>query len=105
MVEEAGKVIITDVFEKFPDLIRISSFVINNNFPARGLAKRLGFKFEGTLEDSIVQSGEPRPASHFGLTKKNWIALCQSQRLSLSSQAALEPQQAPSEDQVNKVRL
>lgn len=78
MIDEACKLILERVFTTMPELLRVSSFVINNNFPAKALARRMGFVQEGILQDSVLQNGEPKPVTHFGLTRRNWNNICQS---------------------------
>ncbi len=72
IIDEAAKVAFEAVFAESPSLLRISSFVINNNYPARKLAQRLGMKIEGVLEDAVLQQGIPKPLTHFGLTRRRW---------------------------------
>jgi RimJ/RimL family protein N-acetyltransferase len=72
IINEAAKLAFNTVFTEHPDLLRVSSFVINNNYPARKLALVLGMKIEGVLEDAVLQSGIPKPLTHFGLTRRRW---------------------------------
>lgn len=72
IIDEAAQIAFDTVFNEFPNLLRISSFVINNNYPARKLAQRLGMKIEGVLEDAVLQQGIPKPLTHFGLTRRRW---------------------------------
>lgn len=74
MIDEAGRLAIRDLFTTDPRLTRVSTIVINNNYPARSLAHRLGFVIEGRCEDMVVQKGIPRPVTHFGLTRRAWLA-------------------------------
>jgi hypothetical protein len=46
-------------------------YMLEKNFPARGLAKRLGFRQEGLIEDLVMQDGVPANVVYFGLTRKN----------------------------------
>ena len=72
IINEAAKIAFGAVFDEHPNLLRISSFVINNNYPARQLARKLGMKTEGVLEDAVLQQGIPKPITHFGLTRRQW---------------------------------
>ena len=74
IINEAAKVAFGAVFTEHPEMLRVSSFVINNNYPARKLALTLGMKIEGVLEDAVLQSGIPKPLTHFGLTRRRWDA-------------------------------
>lgn len=74
LIDEAIRIGMVDTFESDPDLLRISTFVMNTNSPARALLKRIGFVYEGTLRDYSMQNGEPRPISHFGITRREWEA-------------------------------
>jgi RimJ/RimL family protein N-acetyltransferase len=74
IINEAARVAFNTIFTEHPEMLRVSSFVINNNFPARKLALTLGMKIEGVLEDAVLQSGIPKPLTHFGLTRRKWIS-------------------------------
>lgn len=74
MIDEAARMAIEDLFTTDPKLLRVSTIVINNNYPARALAKRVGFIMEGKIEDMVLQKGIPRPVTHFGLTRRAWEA-------------------------------
>ena len=74
IINEAARIAFGQVFQEHPEMLRVSSFVINNNYPARKLALSLGMKIEGVLEDAVLQQGIPKPLTHFGLTRRNWIS-------------------------------
>jgi RimJ/RimL family protein N-acetyltransferase len=63
---------IDDIFSSIPSLTRISALVLENNYPTRSLAKRMGFLREGRFEDMVTQHGEPRSLLHFGMTRRRW---------------------------------
>ena len=86
LVDEAAKQVIGTLFKELPGLLRLNAVVLEKNYPAKGLARRVGFKFEGLLEDSVVQSRSPQNLAWFGLTRRNY-ELCQ---VSLTSQEYLE---------------
>lgn len=72
IIDEAARIAFGTVFAEHPDLLRVSSFVINNNYPARKLAQKLGMRTEGVMNDAVLQGGVPKPLSHFGLTRREW---------------------------------
>ena len=72
LIDEAYRLGVDTIFTEHPDLLRVSSFVLNNNYPARKLALRVGMKIEGVLEDAVLQQGIPKPLTHFGLTRRRW---------------------------------
>jgi RimJ/RimL family protein N-acetyltransferase len=72
LMDEAGKVAIQDIFENIPSLTRVSAAVLNNNSPAKGIAKRLGFKQDGMLPDFLMSKGSVMSVAHFGLTRVSW---------------------------------
>jgi RimJ/RimL family protein N-acetyltransferase len=74
LIDEGYRVALNAVFTENPSLLRASSFVINNNYPARKLALKMGMKVEGVLEDAVLQQGVPKPLTHFGITRRRWIA-------------------------------
>lgn len=74
LINEAYRVAVNAVFQEHPNLLRVSSFVINNNYPARKLALAMGMKMEGILQDAVLQAGVPKPLTHFGLTRRDWIS-------------------------------
>lgn len=86
--EEAGRLAINEIFNEVPTLLRVSGYMVEKNYPARSLCKRLGFKYEGMCEDMFVRGGEPENMVLFGLTRRNY--LCQN-----SSEGSLEPIQLP----------
>ena len=72
-MDQGIRAVLDHVFEVYPNITRISAFVLSNNHPVKGLARRLGFKFEGILEDMVCQRGEPKDIIHFGMTKRRWL--------------------------------
>lgn len=75
IINEAAKIAFKTILEEYPNLLRLSSFVYNNNYPARKLALGLGMKLEGVLHDAVLQQGVPKPLTHFGLTRREWTRL------------------------------
>jgi RimJ/RimL family protein N-acetyltransferase len=45
---------------------------IHTNAPAKALAKRLGFRYEGCLRDAITIKDVPSNMALFGLTRRDW---------------------------------
>lgn len=75
IIDEAQQLALKATFEENLGLLRVSSFVINNNYPARALARRMGYVVEGRLEDMVLQGGVPKAITHFGLTRRRWEEL------------------------------
>lgn len=73
LIEQAGRIIITSLFENDPDLSRISISVESHNKAAINLAKRLGFVQDGFFKDMIVQNGKLRSATHLGLLRSEYV--------------------------------
>jgi RimJ/RimL family protein N-acetyltransferase len=73
LINEAYRLAVNTVFLEHPSLLRVSSFVINNNYPARKLALSVGMKVEGVMHDAVLQQGIPKPLSHFGMTRRDWM--------------------------------
>jgi RimJ/RimL family protein N-acetyltransferase len=92
--DEAGQILIKDVFDSTPELLRLSAAIISKNYPARELCKRLGFEREGTFKNFILQNSNPMDVVHYGMTRERWNELCQWQA---SSQPSSELAEAPSE--------
>jgi len=74
LVDEAAKLAFQWAFDTYQPLTRLSACIYDKNYPAQNLAKRLGFKREGLIEDMFVLDGQPRNMAHFGLTRKAWQA-------------------------------
>lgn len=66
LIEQAGNLVVEDIFEQNPGLNRISIAVEENNKAAISLAKRCGFKQDGCFRDMIMKAGKPVTATHFG---------------------------------------
>lgn len=81
LIDEAQQTALRVIFEENPDLLRVSSFTINNNYPARALALRMGYTIEGKMQDMVLQNGIPKPITHFGLTRRRWEEINASQNL------------------------
>ena len=74
LINEAYRLAVNTIFSENPSLLRVSSFVINNNYPARKLALNVGMKLEGVMQDAVLQGGIPKPLTHFGMTRRDWIS-------------------------------
>lgn len=70
LVEEAMALFIPQVFESLPHLLRISALLDESNAPAKGLLKRLGFRFEGVTQGAVLVGGVPRARVQFGLVRE-----------------------------------
>jgi RimJ/RimL family protein N-acetyltransferase len=100
-MDEAGAEAIKAVFA-IPELLRVSAYTLVRNFPAKALARRLGFGFEGVLSDMVLRDGEPQAIAHFGLTRSNWEQKCQQHSQSLLPRPSEEVSSEPSADLVSK---
>lgn len=72
LVDQAGQRLMGYLFETMPTLTRITVSVLSTNAPAKALAKRLGFIYEGCLRDAITVQDHPANMSLFGLTRRDW---------------------------------
>jgi RimJ/RimL family protein N-acetyltransferase len=72
LIDEAGRTAIKDVFDHLPALSRVSAAVLASNSPARGIARRLGFRQEGVFPHFVRQNSLPLDVVHFGLTRERW---------------------------------
>jgi RimJ/RimL family protein N-acetyltransferase len=72
LLEEALHLGIENIFTALPTLARVGFYLSERNTPAKQLAKRLGFKFEGLFEDMVVNGGKPEGTAYFGLTRRVW---------------------------------
>jgi len=73
LVEEALSVFLPALLDSAPDLLRISVLLDEANTPAKGLVKRLGFRFEGVTQSAILMAGVPRSRVQFGLTRERGL--------------------------------
>jgi RimJ/RimL family protein N-acetyltransferase len=73
-IDEGITAAVGEIFSTEPSLTRVSAYVLENNAPVKGLARRLGFRFEGCFHDMVTQNNEPRNILLFGMTKKDWQA-------------------------------
>lgn len=72
LVDEACLLVLKVMFEELPTVSRVSASMLEKNHPAKGLFKRLGFKFEGILQDAVMQANSPSNLVLFGLTRRNY---------------------------------
>jgi RimJ/RimL family protein N-acetyltransferase len=72
LVDQAGQRLMQYLFETMPTLTRITVSVLSTNAPAKALAKRLGFVYEGCLRDAITIQEYPANMALFGLTRRDW---------------------------------
>jgi len=70
-VEEALSLWLPSLFLSRPTLLRVSALLDESNTPAKGLLRRLGFRFEGAARDAVLQGGQARSRVMFGLTYKD----------------------------------
>lgn len=69
LAEEAAKLVIQDVWDQYPALLRQSCLMNTKNFPARRLAMRCGFKVDGVFEKFFKAGGKPANAVHLGMLR------------------------------------
>jgi len=97
LVEEALGLFLPGVFEAYPSLLRITARLDEANTPAKGLFKRMGFRFEGVAQSAVMQGGLPRSRVQFGLTRERALIppMEVSPVVSDVEECAAEPQQEP----------
>jgi len=79
LVDEAAGMVVKDLFEGIPSLLRLTTYMSERNSPAKALVRRLGFKMEGIVEDGIMYENSPQNLVLFGLTRRNYNTQCQPQ--------------------------
>lgn len=72
LVDEATEMVLRDVFEGIPTLLRLTAVVNERNAPAKALLRRAGFKMEGIVEDGILVENSPQNLVLYGLTRRNY---------------------------------
>lgn len=90
LVDEATDLVLADLFEGLPSLLRVSAYMADKNAPAKALVRRHGFRYEGLIEDSILVENSPENLVLFGLTRRNYNALCQPKCLVESEPVSVE---------------
>jgi RimJ/RimL family protein N-acetyltransferase len=98
LVDEAGLLVLKRLFAEIPTLNRVSAYMIEKNFPAKALCKRVGFKFEGLMEDAITKNGCEENMVLFGLTRRNYNLCLTSSEGSLELTPRLQPLVIPKMD-------
>lgn len=105
LIDEAMRMTIESLFTEAPTLTRIGAWVLEKNFPAKALFKRLGFKFEGMCEDMVVIKEQPENIVYFGMTKRSWNSIWHSQQSHPSQLASLEVSSVEPEAQESREEL
>jgi RimJ/RimL family protein N-acetyltransferase len=83
LIDEAVELAVKDLYARYQTLLRISAMAAQSNWLVKELARRTGFVFEGTFEDSYTYEGDPRNVVHYGLTRRRFEGeLCRSLQLS-----------------------
>jgi RimJ/RimL family protein N-acetyltransferase len=72
LMDDAVTTAIGHLFTADPQLLRVSAYILPGNSLVQGMAKRLGFAYEGFLRDMVTQGGKPKGVLHFGLTRYRW---------------------------------
>lgn len=73
LVDQAGRLLVTHAFNTYPTLERITSMILSNNAPAKALARRNGFRYEGCIRNAIKLKTGIAHMALFGLTRQDWI--------------------------------
>lgn len=73
--EQAGKMVVDEIFTTQPQLTRISASILANNSAAVGLSKRLGFIKDGYFKDMVTVNGKPQDAVHLGILRRTYGAV------------------------------
>jgi hypothetical protein len=95
LVDEAGHLAISEMFKEIPTLLRVSGYMVEKNFPARSLCKRLGFTYEGLIADMFMRDGKPENMVLFGLTRREYECL----NSSVESSGVIPPTKIPTPKQ------
>lgn len=69
LTEQAGQLVIPEIFKAVSELQRLSVATLANNYAARNLAQRCGFKREGYFKAMTTFKGKPMDVVHFGLLR------------------------------------
>lgn len=72
IMDEAGQLVIKDLFDNLPSILRLSAWIFKNNIPAQHYVVRAGFRKEGVLRDYILQDGAPKTIFQYGLTRREY---------------------------------
>lgn len=72
LIEEASKLVITELFTSNEQLCRLSAMVFDKNAPAKSLLVRMGFKREGIFPEFVRQNNLPVTIAHYGLTRSSY---------------------------------
>lgn len=69
MAEQAGRLIMGDLWTRFPGLLRLSAFTYARNKAAISYLRKLGGKQDGYFENMGVSKGIPQDVVHFGMLR------------------------------------
>jgi RimJ/RimL family protein N-acetyltransferase len=72
LIDEAAELVAKTAFNNVPDLLRLGAYLDEANGPAKGLLKRLGFRFEGVCHDAALRGGQLRNLVYYGLPRRMW---------------------------------
>lgn len=72
LLEQGGQLILSELFETLPELLRVNAAPLAHNAAARGLCKRLGFAQDGLFEDAVRVGGKVKGIVHYGITRSAW---------------------------------
>jgi RimJ/RimL family protein N-acetyltransferase len=69
IAEESLKLVIADVWEQHPTVMRQSALMMAKNHPARKLAERCGLVVDGVFQNFFRIADKPADAIHLGILK------------------------------------
>jgi RimJ/RimL family protein N-acetyltransferase len=72
LVDEAVPLMMRDLFDGIPTLLRFSGMFNERNAPMKSLARRMGWKCEGVKEDAFTFNGEAQNLIMYGITRRNY---------------------------------
>lgn len=75
MIDEAGELVLKDLFDQL-NLLRVNAYIVKNNTAARALLKRMQFTQDGYFKSGTQVNGQPVDLLHFGLVREDYYAIC-----------------------------
>ena len=72
LADNALQLLVGHLFDTHPTLTRVTGTILATNAPAKGLAKRVGFRYEGRLRDACTVGDVPVDMCLFGITRREW---------------------------------
>lgn len=72
LMDEGASLVIKDLFEIYPDLQRLSAYMVSNNRAVINFVEKQGFVRDGLFRDMTIIKGEPKDVAHYGLTRRRY---------------------------------